>query len=140
MDKKILACELVDDAYGQMVFFIRAGKAVKNKDITILKISGDLAVDTVEFFGRDGYVDLAPVDYIVYGGGVYHKTVVGRAAGVFACFDYKRAGAAKTALAALKRFFHEHGGLKIAVNGLRSDYAESLDIFFDLHNNIWTSL
>ena len=135
MNEQVLGSQFVDNAEGLGVLGVRAGEAVENEDLLVLKIGHNLALDGVKFGLFDGTVHLAPGDLVMDGGGVHDELVVGAAASVLAGLDHQRAGVGELALTAAQGVLRQLGGGQIAVDSGGIDDAQGFQTI-SFHNKI----
>ena len=86
LSKERVPGELGHDANGQAVAIIRASGRVEQKQVAALQVGGHARVQSLENFGRERLVDLAPRHPLgAFGtGALHHKLVAGRAASALA--------------------------------------------------------
>ena len=68
MNEQGFAGRFVYDAEFFCARRVRARKSVKNKDLAVLQISGQLVFDRITFFFGDRYVYAAPGDIVMNAG------------------------------------------------------------------------
>ncbi len=81
--EEALARKLGDDTELLLIFGIRSRHAVEDENFAVLQVSGDLALDRIEFFSGDGTVHIAPCNIVVHTGCVNDKFVFRAPPGIF---------------------------------------------------------